>query len=97
MLRQALRREHKVPHEKLQQVDLAQVPCEEDGSTYNDLRVELSLLREQQRIEDERLLRLVTGIGKGRGKSPQFEFAAHTILATGCSARAARDQILVAL
>jgi hypothetical protein len=29
MLRQTLRREHKVPHEKLQHVDLAEVPCEE--------------------------------------------------------------------
>jgi hypothetical protein len=96
MLRQDLRREHAVRPKELDPVDLAEVPCEEDGSTYNDLRAELSLMQEQQRIEDERLSRLVTGIGKGRGKSPEFEFAARTILATGCSARAARDQILVA-
>ncbi len=97
MLRQALRREHTVPPEELHHVDLAEVPCEEDGSTYNDLRAELSLLQEQQCIgDDERLSRLVTGIGKGRGKSPEFEFAVRTVLATGCSARAARDQILVA-
>ena len=38
---------------------------------------------------------LITGTGKGRGKSLEFEFAARTILATGCSARAARDQMLV--
>ena len=72
MLRQALQREHTVRPKELDPVDLANVPCEEDGSTYNDLRAELSLMQEQQRIEDERLSRLVTGIGKGRGKSPEF-------------------------
>jgi hypothetical protein len=38
---------------------------------------------------------LLTGCGRGRGKSPEFEFAARTILATGCSARAAKDNLLV--
>ncbi len=46
-------------------------------------------------MEDERLRRLVHGQGKGRPKSAEFEFAARTILATGCLARAAQDNILV--
>ena len=47
------------------------------------------------RMENERLSALLRGCGRGRGKSPEFEFAARTILATGCSARAARDNLLV--
>ncbi len=76
-------------------VGLSEVPCEENGTTENDVRRELLLLQEQVRKEDERVSRLITGSGKGRGKSLEFEFAARTILATGCSARAARDQMLV--
>ena len=47
-------------------------------------------------MEDDRYRRLVHGSGQGRPKSAEFEFAARTIFATGCSARAAKDQILVA-
>ncbi len=83
-----------------------------------DMRAELALLKAQLGVENAWLRRLVYGAGKGRPKSPEFEFAARTILATGkptpqphhsidhnitafsqhlgCSARAARDQILVA-
>ncbi len=51
----------------------------------------------QLQTQTERMSRLITGSGKlkGRGKSLEFEFAARTIVATGCSAREARDQILV--
>ena len=76
-------------------VGLSEVPCEENGTTENDVRRELLLQQEQVRKEDERVPRLITGSGKGRGKSLEFEFAARTILATGCSAHAARDQMLV--
>ncbi len=95
MLHQQLRRRLAVEPGTNSVVDLSEVPCEEDGTTDNDVRKELLLLQEQVRIEDERMSRLITGSGKGRGKSLEFEFAARTILATGCSARAARDQILV--
>ena len=33
--------------------------------------------------------------GAEANQSPEFEFAARTILATGCSARAAKDNLLV--
>ena len=68
----------------------------EDGETEEDVMGELTLLRKRQHEEDERLRRLVHGSGTGRPKSAEFEFAARTILATGCSARAAQDQMLVA-
>ena len=68
----------------------------EDGDPEVDVRLEFALLQERQRVEDDRLRRLVHGSGQGRPKSAEFEFAARTILATGCSARAAKDQILVA-
>ena len=68
----------------------------EDGETEEDVLGELTLLRKRQHEEDERLRRLVHGRGTGRPKSAEFELAARTILATGCSARAAKDQILVA-
>ena len=98
-------------------VDLVNVDVEgHDIDT--DVHVELTLLKERQRVENERLRRLVHGCGKGRPKSPAFEFAARTILATGpmftfcsrklvvylthkpctisgCSARAAKDNMLV--
>lgn len=95
MLQQQLRRSLAVEPGSSSVVDLSEVPCEEDGTTDNDVRKELLLLQAQVRLEDERVSRLITGVGKGRGKSLEFEFAARTILATGCSARAARDQILV--
>ena len=96
MLRQQLRRVPQTMINSIEVVDVDEIPCEEDGTTLNDLRNKLKLAEDQQHIEDERLARLIIGTGKGRGKSPQFEFAARTILATGCSARAAKDQILVA-
>ncbi len=61
----------------------------EDGETEEDVLGELTLLRKRQHEEDERLRRLVHGSGSGRPKSAEFEFAARTNLATGCSARAA--------
>ena len=68
----------------------------EDSESDEAVRAELKLLKERQNVEDERLRRLVHGPGKGRPKSAEFEFAALTILATGCSARAAQDNILIA-
>ncbi len=53
------------------------------------------MLENRYRIEDQRLLQLLQECGRGRGKSPEFEFAARTILASGCSARAAKDNLLV--
>jgi hypothetical protein len=96
MLRQQLRRVQDSLPTPVGAIDLSEIPCEEDGTTMNDLRRKLKLLEDQQRCEAERLDRLITGSGKGRGKSPQFEFAARTILATGSSARAAKDTILLA-
>jgi hypothetical protein len=96
MLRQQLRRvqDSKPLNEGV--LDFSEIPCEEDGTTMNDLRRKLELLEDLQRCEAERVDRLITGTGKGRGKSPEFQFAARTILATGSSARAAKDTILVA-
>jgi hypothetical protein len=68
----------------------------EDVEPEVDVYSEFAVLQERQRVEDERLRRLVHGSGQGRPKSAEFEFAARTILATGCSARAAKDQIIVA-
>ena len=76
-------------------VDWSSVPLVEDEKTANDLRGEIALMEENNRMENERLSVLLRGCGRGRGKSPEFEFAARTILATGCSARAARDNLLV--
>ncbi len=70
--------------------------ADEDGETEEDVMGELTLLRKRQHEEDERLRRLVHGSGTGRPKSAEFEFAARTILATGCSARAAQDIMLIA-
>jgi hypothetical protein len=95
MLLQQLRRVEDVSPVSSHVVDLSEVPREEDGTTENDVRLELLLLQKRVQEEDERVSRLITGTGKGRGKSLEFEFAARTILATGCSARAARDQLLV--
>ncbi len=96
MLRQQLRRAELHKGDIVVEVDLSEVPCEEDGTTDNDVRVEIALLLEEKRLETERLSRLIHGSGKGKGKSAEFEFASRTILATGCSARAAKDNMLVA-
>ncbi len=76
-------------------VDWSSVPHEDDEKTMNDLRGEIALMDDNNRLENERLSALLRGCGRGRGKSPEFEFAARTILATGCSERAARENLLV--
>ena len=93
ILRQKLQRENVLT--PIQVINFAALEGE-DGETEEDVLGELTLLRKRQHEEDERLRRLVHGRGTGRPKSAEFELAARTILATGCSARAAKDQILVA-
>jgi hypothetical protein len=95
MLKQQHRRSAVNLEPKLHLLDLSEVPDENDGKTINDLRVEIALLEGKSRSEEDRLSRLLKGCGRGRGRSPEFEFAAHTILATDCSARAAKDNLLV--
>jgi hypothetical protein len=65
-------------------VDLSEIDVPEEIAD-EDMRAELALLQLNKAVEDERLRRLVYGAGKGRPKSPAFEFAARTILATGKS------------
>jgi hypothetical protein len=96
MLGQQLRRLELNKGELEVVVDLSEVPCEDDGTTESNVRFQLALALEEKRVETERLARLLRGSGKGKGKSPKLEFTARTILATGCSARAAKDNILVA-
>ncbi len=79
MLRQQLRRVQDSLPKTAGVLDFSEIPCEEDGTTMNDLRRKLELLEDQQRNEAERVDRLTTGTGKGRGKSPEFQFAARTI------------------
>ena len=81
--------------DKKEVVDFSAVPDEEDGKTANEIRAELALQLDKERGERERLAGLLTGCGRGRGKSPELKFAARAILATGCSARAAKDNLLV--
>ena len=81
--------------EKVDIVDISSVPDEADGKSANDIRGELAMLVEKLEREDKRLQCLLSGCGRGRGKSVEFEFAARSILATGCSARAAKDNLLV--
>ncbi len=64
--------------------DLSEIDLPEEIAD-EDMRAELALLQLNKAVEDERLRRLVYGAGKGRPKSPAFEFAARTILATGKS------------
>ena len=66
----------------LKVVDMSDMDGDED-IPYEELSQELALLKLTAGTEDERLRRLVYGTGKGRPKSPQFEFAARTILASG--------------
>ena len=89
MLRQQLRRAEVATGEVEVVVDLSNVPCEDDGTADTDIRGQLTLVMEAVRVETERLSRLIKGYRKGNVKSPEFEFASRTILATGCSARAA--------
>lgn len=96
MLQQQLRRcSDKKESEEAHVVDVSNVPHEEDGLTDNELRGELALMNDKLAEEHQRFTQLLSGCGRGRGKSPEFEFAARTILATGCSARAAKDNLLV--
>ena len=66
----------------LKVVDMSEMNGDED-IPYEVLSQELASLKMSGSTEDERLRRLVYGTGKGRPKSPQFEFAARTILASG--------------
>ena len=66
----------------LKVVDMSELNGDDD-IPYEVLRQELALLKLSGANEDERLRRLVYGTGKGRPKSPEFEFAARTILASG--------------
>ncbi len=94
-----IRQQHRQMSDKLSNkvdvVDFASVPDEGDGKSANDIREELALLAEKVKEEHNRLESLLSGCGRGRGKSAEFEFAARPILATGCSARAAKDNLLV--
>ena len=65
-----------------QVVDMSEMDGDED-IPYEALNKELTLLKLRAANEDARLRRLVYGTGQGRPKSPQFEFAARTILASG--------------
>jgi hypothetical protein len=78
-LRQRLGRQNVQPDFRV--VDLSEIDGPEEG-TDEDMRAELALLKAQLGVENDRLRRLVYGAGKGRPKSPEFEFAARTILAT---------------
>jgi hypothetical protein len=93
ILRQKLQRENVIT--PIQVINFAALEGH-DGETEEDVLGELTLLRKRQHEEDERLRRLVHGSGTGRPKSAEFEFAARTILGTGCSARAAQDIMLIA-
>ena len=63
-------------------VDMSEMEGDDD-IPYEVLSQELASLKLSGATEDERLRRLVYGTGKGRPKSPEFEFAARTILASG--------------
>ena len=80
IIRQQLQRRNDAPAFSV--VDLSDVDVDNEEIN-TDLREELSVLQERQTVEDERMRRLVHGCGTGRPKSPAFEFAARTILATG--------------
>jgi hypothetical protein len=80
MLRQQLRRLELNKGELEVVIDLSEVPCEDDGTTENDVRVQLALALEEKRVKTERLSRRLRGSGKGKGKSLELEFAARTIL-----------------
>ena len=79
-LRQRLGRQNVQPAFRV--VDLSEIDGPEEG-TDEDMRAEVALLKAQLGVENDRLRRLVYGAGKGRPKSPEIEFAARTVLATG--------------
>ncbi len=95
MIRQQHRRMSNKLSDKDYIVDISSVPDEGDGKSANDIRAELAMLVEKMEKEHKRLECLLSGCGRGGGKSAEFEFAARSILATGCSARAAKDNLLV--
>jgi hypothetical protein len=95
LIRQQHRRMSQKVLDNIEVVDFFAVPDEEDGETANEMRAELALLLDKERGERERLAGLLKGCGRGGGKSPEFEFAARTILTTGCSARATKENLLV--
>lgn len=80
ILRQRLGRQNLEPEFRV--VDLSEIDGAE-GNTDEEMRAELALLKGQIEVENGRFRRLIYGAGKGRPKSPEFEFAARTILATG--------------
>ena len=59
MLQQQIRRGLDLATGNRDIVDLSEVPCEDDGTTLNDVRRELLLLQDQVRIEDDRFSRLI--------------------------------------
>jgi hypothetical protein len=63
MLRQQMRRDGDKAEEPFEEVDYRELPSELEAPTENDLRVELHLLKEQVRVEEERLSQLITGQG----------------------------------
>jgi hypothetical protein len=59
-----------------------------------ELSLQLESLWQDQRDEEGRLESLMKDKGKGRPLSHEFEHYVRTLLASGCSAKAARDHIL---
>ena len=80
ILRQRLGRQNLEPEFRV--VDLSEIDQPEQN-TDEEMRAELALLKGQIEVENARFRRLIYGAGKGGPKSPEFEFAARTILATG--------------
>ena len=54
--------------DKIEVVDFSAVPDEEDGKTAYEMRAELALLMEKERVERERLGGLLNGCGRGGAK-----------------------------
>jgi hypothetical protein len=54
----------------------------------------LEALVEENRKQDWRVVNEMTAPGSGRPKSFEFEHQVRTVLASGCSARAAQEQVL---
>ena len=80
ILRQRLGRQNVEPEFRV--VDLSEID-EPEQNTDEEMRAELAILKGKIDVENARFRQLIYGAGKGRPKSPEFEFAARTILATG--------------
>jgi hypothetical protein len=65
--------------DKVDIVDISSVPDEGDGKSANDIRAELVLLVNKVEKEHKRLECLLSGCGRGGGKSAEFEFAERSI------------------